>query len=188
MNTWLKRGAALVLVAGIAAGGTAFVSAQMSSTVIYACVNNNSGMVKIVSAPSACSGNERSLQWNLQGPKGDKGDPGPAGPQGPKGETGAVGPVGPAGPAGPPGPAGSAQQLVRHEIRTPTRDISVLDGIVQLVAECPAGTVLAGGGYYSNFVNISESRPDGNGWLVEGSTPGGLGTSFAAYAVCHSLG
>jgi hypothetical protein len=62
--------------------------------------------------------------------------------------------------------------------------ISVVDGVVPLRATCPAGTILTGGGYDTNFVSISASKPDGNSWLVEGSTAGAFGPSFSSYAVC----
>jgi len=59
------------------------VQAQPAPAVIYACVNNSSGTIHIVSATAACNANEMKLQWNIVGPpgpqglKGDRGDPGP---------------------------------------------------------------------------------------------------------------
>lgn len=74
--------------------------AQMPAGAIYACVNNNSGTVKLVSASQSCHPNENRVNWNVTGPQGL------SGPQGPTGDTGATGPAGPAGPIGPVGPAG----------------------------------------------------------------------------------
>ena len=68
---------------------------------IFACVNANSGAVRIVAQGVACRTPESLVTWNVVGPQGP---PGPAGP------AGALGPPGPQGPAGPAGPQGSAGQ------------------------------------------------------------------------------
>jgi len=87
---------------------------------IFACVNANSGAVRIVAQGAACRTPERLVTWNVVGPQGPPGPAGPAGalgplgPQGPAGPAGALGPPGPQGPAGPagalgpPGPQGPA--------------------------------------------------------------------------------
>lgn len=58
--------------------------AQSAPTVIYACVNNSSGTIHIVTAAATCNTNETKLQWNVTGPPG---------PQGPKGDRGSAGPT-----------------------------------------------------------------------------------------------
>jgi hypothetical protein len=68
---------------------------------IFACINNNSGAVRIVAQGAACRTPESLVTWNVVGPQGP---PGPAGP------AGALGPPGPQGPAGPAGAQGSAGQ------------------------------------------------------------------------------
>src|SRR5215831_5062719 len=79
---------------------------------IFACVNANSGAVRIVAQGTACRTPESLVTWNVVGPQGPPGPAGPAGalgppgPQGPAGPAGALGPPGPQGPAGPPGPPG----------------------------------------------------------------------------------
>jgi Collagen triple helix repeat (20 copies) len=79
---------------------------------IFACVNNNSGAVRIAAQAAACRAPESLVTWNVVGPQGPPGPAGPAGalgppgPQGPAGPAGALGPPGPQGPAGPPGPPG----------------------------------------------------------------------------------
>jgi Collagen triple helix repeat (20 copies) len=84
---------------------------------IFACVNANSGAVRIVAQGAACRTPESLVTWNIVGPTGPPGPAGPTGalgPQGPAGPTGAQGPPGPQGPAGPagalgpPGPQGLA--------------------------------------------------------------------------------
>jgi hypothetical protein len=80
---------------------------------IFACVNANSGAVRIVAQGAACRTPESLVTWNVIGPQGPPGSAGPAGalgppgPQGPAGPAGALGSPGPQGPAGPAGPQGS---------------------------------------------------------------------------------
>lgn len=110
-RTWLTQAVALVAAGTIGAGtvlGIGQVRAQQSD-VITACVNNNSGTIRIASGGATCLNNEHALQWNQQGLKGDKGekgDPGVQGPVGPKGDTGAPGAAGAQGPQGAPGAQG----------------------------------------------------------------------------------
>jgi hypothetical protein len=99
--------------------GGGIAGAQVAGGVINSCVNNASGVIRIVSAGTACSSNEHRLQWNIQGlvgpqgatgpqgPTGATGDTGPQGPVGPKGDTGATGDTGPQGPVGPKGDTGA---------------------------------------------------------------------------------
>lgn len=76
------------------------VARAQAPQVIYACVNNASGTIHIISAGSACASNEIKLNWNNEGPAGPAGPIGPAGPTGPAGADGDAGPAGPAGPSG----------------------------------------------------------------------------------------
>lgn len=90
----------------------------VAATTIYACVNNRSGTVHIVSEATVCHSGETRLEWNTvgpigatgptgpQGPKGDTGATGATGAQGPQGETGAQGVQGPKGDTGATGPTG----------------------------------------------------------------------------------
>ena len=71
---------------------------------IFACVNNNSGAVRIVAQGAACRTPESLVTWNVVGPQA------PPGPAGPAGALGPPGPQGPAGPPGPPGPKGDPGQ------------------------------------------------------------------------------
>ena len=63
----------------------------VTTGVIYACVNNSSGALKIVRASEACAANWTAIQWNSEGPRGATG---PAGVTGPGGATGASGVLG----------------------------------------------------------------------------------------------
>jgi hypothetical protein len=130
----------------------------------------------------------------LAGPAGAQGPAGPAGAQGPVGPAGAQGPAGPAGArgatgaTGPQGPAGAAGTLTSFLADSgPPRDITVFDGEVTLVATCPSGSVVTGGGYYVNFSTVTDSRQQGNAWAVTATTAGALGPSFQAHATCLRL-
>jgi type VI secretion system secreted protein Hcp len=102
--------------------------AEDNDTNYYACVNKNSGTIKMVEENTSCSNSEEKIIWNQVGPKGDTGDTGPAGPQGPKGDVGATGPqgskgdtgeTGPQGPQGPPGvsvPAGDGTPSLNYDV------------------------------------------------------------------------
>ena len=72
------------------------------ATIIYGCVNNSTGAIRIVSQNTVCKSSEHKVHWNQAGPQG------PQGPQGPKGAQGQQGPQGPQGAQGPQGPAGLA--------------------------------------------------------------------------------
>jgi hypothetical protein len=95
------------------------VRSQGVPSTIYACVNNNSGQVQIVSQSTVCSNNHTKTTWNIAGPTGPIGPAGPAGPTGPTGQAGDAGPAGPQGPTGqtgeqgPTGPAGPTASLAR---------------------------------------------------------------------------
>jgi len=73
---------------------------------IFACVNNNTGAVRIVAQGVACRTPESLVTWNVVGPQGPPGPTGPAGALGPPGPQGPAGPAGAQGSAGQQGPAG----------------------------------------------------------------------------------
>lgn len=106
------------VLAGIVIGGVAV--AQSTSTgnsgPITACVQDQTGAVRIVDSADECRNGETATTWNREGAAGApgaQGATGPQGPAGPQGETGPGGPAGPQGPKGDPGetgPAGPAGQ------------------------------------------------------------------------------
>src|SRR5215475_11194014 len=61
---------------------------------IFACVNNNTGAVRIVAQGVACRTPESLVTWNVVGPQGPPGPTGPAGAQGSAGQQGPAGPQG----------------------------------------------------------------------------------------------
>jgi hypothetical protein len=74
-----------VLFGAVAAASPNQADAQ--EAVIYACVNNGSGTIRIVSPLAVCRGNDIPLTWNAVGVEGPEGPEGPAGPEGPPGAT-----------------------------------------------------------------------------------------------------
>lgn len=103
---------AITLAAAIIATSTAGLAAAVTTGLIYACVNNSSGTIRIGSATTTCAGNEIQVVWNAQGvtgatgPTGATGATGPMGPTGATGSTGATGDTGATGETGPTGPTG----------------------------------------------------------------------------------
>ena len=71
---------------------------------IRACVQNNTGAVRIVDHGEDCRNNEHRISWSVRGPEGPAG---PQGPQGAQGFTGAQGLEGPQGAMGLQGAQGS---------------------------------------------------------------------------------
>jgi type VI secretion system secreted protein Hcp len=111
--------------------GITNVLAEDNDTNYYACVNKNSGTIKMVKENTSCSNSEEKIIWNQVGPKGETGATGatgPTGPQGPKGDVGATGPqglkgengeTGPQGPQGPPGvavPVGDGSPILNFDV------------------------------------------------------------------------
>jgi type VI secretion system Hcp family effector len=123
MGLWERIGrfgrATVLLAVGLAGGATALAVASVpdSSGVVHACYAVTTSGTATVPVPTAgnlriidpsagqvCAttsslgagpGNERTLDWNTQGPAGQQG---PAGPTGPSGTPGTPGQTGPAGP------------------------------------------------------------------------------------------
>ena len=149
-----------VATAAIGSGVT-YVAATSSSDVVHACVNNTTGVVRIVD-PSR-SGNlgncisspallrETAMTWNVEGPAGApglpgapgapgaKGDPGEKGDKGDKGDPGAQGIPGPQGTPGTPGASGTV--FSTHNTGWVTQDTLDANGFGQLTATCPFGDI-----------------------------------------------
>jgi len=139
----------ITLVAAIVGASTVGLAGAITTGLIYACVNNSSGTIKIVSATTECSNNEIQLVWNAQGvagptgPAGPTGATGPTGPTGPQGPTGATGPTGaqgPTGAAGPTGPKGDPGNLGLAGRSCPAQQfVTGFDANGQLVCSGPPG-------------------------------------------------
>ncbi len=80
-----KLAVVVVLAAAIVGTTTVGFAGAITTGLIYACVNNSSGTIKIVSATASCASNEILLVWNGEGSQGPTGATGPTGPTGPAG-------------------------------------------------------------------------------------------------------
>jgi hypothetical protein len=121
-------------------GGAAFAFAHgpgPQDEIIHACVNNNSGEIKI---GEDCKKNWSPLDWNGVGPQGPQGEPGPQGLQG------EPGPQGPQGEPGPQGPPGAFSGVRRIQLNSDSNS----DDVKEVAVMCPAGTVATGGGFNIN--------------------------------------
>lgn len=165
-------------------GAASWVSASQDGLgPIRACVDHQNGQVRIVSPDDSCRNNERSVEWNVEGPAGVAGAAGPAGPRGD------IGPAGPDGAPGAPGVSGW-EQVVSTTIVLPA------GGTKAAVARCPDGKQVFGGGFTSPGAGatVVESRPVSGptagdsrltpGWLVWARNPSGPDSTLAAYALC----
>jgi hypothetical protein len=79
---------AVIAVAAIAAGTTAFAAIPDAGGVIHACYDSKTGALRLLDTPTngfslSCAPKEAGLTWNQQGPKGDKGNKGDKGDPGP---------------------------------------------------------------------------------------------------------
>ena len=103
----------------------------------------------------------------------------PAGPQGPKGDPGAQGPKGDA------GPAGSGYQIVTNV------DTLAPGSGLHLVATCPAGKKVLGGGFSSGEnLAMERSIPANNGtaWDIFVNDTDNMGQGVAVWAICANVG
>ena len=75
------------IIASLAGALLALVFAFQSSAneIIYACVIDSSGRIRIVNSAVNCESSEIPLSWNRVGPPGPPGPPGEPGPEGPPG-------------------------------------------------------------------------------------------------------
>lgn len=120
---------------------------------------------------------------------------GGVGPQGPQGEPGPAGLAGAAGPTGPQGLPGLSNYVRVHNFTSGSVTWAANGGTQGLVAECPAGSVVLGGGGLTGVLNpqvvMTRSFPTSDTrWLVvfanNSSQP--FSTQLNAYAICAKVG
>ncbi len=134
---------------------TSWAWAQSDDVMIYACVNNASGTIRMVGPDDTCASNGELIVWNQEGPKGDKGDRGVPGPQGP------------AGPQGSPGVLGFYTRTTESRFQVgDNKEFSVY---------CDEGDQVMGGGYdirdgtttrAGEEATIHTNRPIAGGWKI----------------------
>jgi hypothetical protein len=115
---------------------------------------------------------------------------GARGPAGPGGVRGPAGPAGLTGPKGDPGPPGPINLTYVSSADTPLP----AGAQAVAVAQCPAGTVVTGGGAFTDSTNTAVSvnastigSSDGTApdqWLVAMNNASASATTFSAQAVC----
>jgi hypothetical protein len=144
-------------------------------------------------APGPQGGDGPTGPQGVQGPQGDPGPQGPQGPQGPAGAVGATGPQGVQGIQGPPGPTASQ----RVSASTTSAANAPRNTVVTASVNCPAGTVLLGGGAevtttaaQKERAQLATSYPSGAAtWTATGvvamnALGSGRTMTVTAYAVC----
>jgi len=169
---WIGGVVVLLLAVGVT------MALANDNTTYYACINNDSGIVKVFLQETECKDNEIPATWNAVGPQGEKGDQGEQGPPGPpgeefagdiyitapkgdKGDKGDTGDQGPPGPQGEPGLPGDDGQngppgqdgvdgVSGWEKISIQSDVIGIGGTTEVVAACPAGKKVLDGGYYTN--------------------------------------
>lgn len=200
--------AAVVLIGGGTAVAAAAGSASTQANVYQGCVSAANGSLYSVAvdpgtAPQ-CHPHDSAVTWNQTGPvgaqgiqgpqgeKGEKGDTGAPGAQGPKGDTGATGPAGAQGPAG----TVANTTIVTGEPSEFNGNLPVGTITSGVLAACPAGTKLLGGGASTSQpfatggtarIAVASSQPWGtNDWAASGMlVVSGTGmVSVTPYAIC----
>lgn len=110
-RTLWSVGIAVAILTGAAGVAMATTALQQTATsVIQACQNNQTGLLRVVASATDCRQNETALSWNVEGPAGPPGSPGATGATGatgPQGNPGETGPTGATGPQGDPGGTGA---------------------------------------------------------------------------------
>ena len=99
------------------------------------------------------------------------------------GATGATGATGPMGAIGPPGLSASNDSVV---VQSPTVTVAARD-IGTVIAYCPAGKKVTGGGYFSSIAIAASSTPSAaaSSWgAVINNTANSIAVDVWAYAVC----
>src|SRR6185436_19196046 len=96
-----RTAVALGIILPVVGAASWVAASENPAPTIHACVQRDSGQVRIVAANEQCRRSETALEWNAEGPAGPAGAAGPAGPAGAPGDVGPAGPAGDSGPAGP---------------------------------------------------------------------------------------
>ncbi len=152
------------------------------ATVLFGCVNNSTGDIRIVQSFTPCKSTEHKIHWNQVGPQGPKGPQGPQGPQGLKGAQGQQGPQGPQGQQGPQGPQGPAGISAGYSaFITPGSDVPLNTGGRQIILQ--TNPVATSGTYFISaavlpFVEAGDSDVFCFDTLASTGTPSQWGGSF----------
>lgn len=186
VRTLASIGSALVMVLFVAVG----VRADAPAATYYACVNESSGVLRMVSANTTCGAHEQPISWNQTGPQGPMGPQGPAGPQGPQGVAGLNGANGVSG-----------YTVITKTQQLPGGPLNHLS----LSADCPSGEHAIGGGFsfpadtvfapYPQFTTygsapVGSDGVAGDGWTytADAAVGAGFNSTVTVYAICATVG
>ena len=170
-----------LLVSGVIvafASGTVLIWAHGGNAdLVHACINNLTGLVRVVGPNQSCQVLETPRHWSVQGPQG------PAGLQGAQGPPGPVGAQGPAGPQGP-------QGVTAYELMTYAEEVA--PGVPVHVTCTGGKRVLGGGariliGAQPTIYHLvwSAPLPGGDGWEgMYGMNGDGPTPTLEVYAMC----
>jgi hypothetical protein len=142
----------------VATSGAALAAIPDADDVIHGCMNNRTGVLRVIDseapASQACTSKETPLDWNVTGPAGVDGDDGLTGPAGSVGAT--------------------------------YRNRATGTGFAQVVCDNPAHIVTGGGGSVIGALSTVVPTIDGetgipNGYLV---TSQNAGLQVDAFVLC----
>ena len=189
-----------------ALGGTSYAAVQLPSGSVGTPQLRNAAVtaakVKAHSllASDFAGGQLRAGPEGARGPAGPQGTPGAVGPQGARGPAGAQGPAGqdgargsdgsqgPQGPAGPQGPKGDSGTA--HATLAQSTTVVQPHTSAALVATCPTGTTVTGGGFVAApglVVEVNSPDPGNNSWDLTVDNPSSsVALQAFVQAVCAS--
>jgi len=163
----------LVAVLGIGAIGTAWSLAAGTSNTLHACADKDGGALRLA---KKCKHGERSVSWNIQGPKGDTGAPGANGTDGV--QYAWNGWVQPTGPNLHPQADGHVTTFTFTSPKAGFVDVTAHVGIrlhnngvndchVQSQLAAAPGTPAPGAGYIDNYINANLPTEAGGGTYLQ---------------------
>lgn len=176
----------------LALGGGAYAVTGVPDRggVFHGCVNNKTGVLRVVKPASSChkavrhgghrNPGESAIAWNQQGRPGLNGTSGTNGINGINGTNGSDGKN---------GANGATQVTVRTAVGTVANPMEQSTAL----AECNTGERVTGGGASVGTSNgslyeLDDSGPDGGGWLARARNTGNAGetATVTAFVICAS--
>jgi hypothetical protein len=167
MRRLLFLGATIVVLAGLAAAGTAIATIPDSGGVIHGCYLKKTGALRVIDEGQQCTKLEHQVDWSQEGPQGLQG------------------------PQGLPGITNIADVYARvAKVTTPPGD----DG--SPLADCDPGDQVVSGGFYThafgatgNNVQVRASYPQmpEDGWQIFAHNGESVPVDIYATVVCLDL-
>jgi hypothetical protein len=165
-----------VVTAVLIAAGVAYASIPDSTGTIHGCFGTN-GSLRVIdpSTGAACKTNETALDWNQHGPPGQDGTNGTNGTNGVSG-----------------------WEIVKFDFNLPPEGDGFVGTAQFVVANCPAGKKVLGGGvttddWVNSIVRFSGPNDAGTQWRViiqrtnDGDSPNSGNIGAHVYAICANV-